>query len=164
MKQLSTCFLLATCSMLGACSNQPDKFYSTFFLPKNPAPQKVQVADTPDCTVYFDLDSAKIRADQTATLDRCAQYLSKHPEQALALEGHADERGGNQHNLKLGEQRAEAVKQALFQRGISGEHISVASLGEEHVAQPGEPAWSHSRRVDAQLAPVAPAIQPGKGN
>ena len=78
-----------------------------------------------------------------------AEYLTKHPDTTITLEGHTDERGSREYNLALGERRAQAVKQQMTLLGVNPDQIHVTSYGEERPAVQGhnEYAWSRNRRV-----------------
>ena len=101
--------------------------------------------------VYFDFDSADIRADSQRDLEALAQHF-RHAQThgAIVLEGHADERGGREYNLALGQKRAEAVRRALALLGVPGARMEAISWGEEKPATPGkdEQAFSLNRRVE----------------
>ena len=68
----------------------------------------------------------------------------------MELEGHCDERGTEQYNLALGDRRANAVKRALRDAGVSNDgQITTVSYGEWRPAVEGhsEDAWGMNRRV-----------------
>ena len=69
--------------------------------------------------IYFDYDSYAVPAADQATLQADAAFLKSHPGMRFTIEGHCDERGSTEYNLALGENRANAVKQALENLGIS---------------------------------------------
>ena len=100
--------------------------------------------------IYFDYDSNNIRAEDRATIEAHAQYLSRHGDLKVALEGHADERGSREYNIALGERRANAVRDVMSLLGVSSAQISTVSYGEERPAVLGddESAWRMNRRVE----------------
>ena len=100
--------------------------------------------------VYFEYDSASVRAEDQATLQAHAAYLSKNPNLTVRLEGHTDERGSREYNLALGERRALSIRQILMLQGASINQFQVTSFGEERPAEDGsdEYAWSKNRRVE----------------
>ena len=59
-----------------------------------------------------------------------------------------DERGSNEYNLSLGEQRAQSVRKFLVDLGIDGARVQTRSFGKEKPLDPGhnEAAWSKNRR------------------
>jgi peptidoglycan-associated lipoprotein len=66
----------------------------------------------------------------------------------VVVEGHCDERGSNEYNLSLGENRATIVRNYLVQGGISADRIQTRSYGKEKPAVVGndESAYSLNRR------------------
>ena len=68
----------------------------------------------------------------------------------MQIEGHADERGGIQYNLALGEKRAKAVREYLVALGVAQKRIGVVSYGKEKPVAFGhdEGAWEKNRRAN----------------
>ena len=81
--------------------------------------------------VFFAYDSYSLAASAQATLSKQAKWLKANPSIAIAIEGHADERGTREYNLALGERRANSAKDYLMTYGISSDRISVLSYGKE---------------------------------
>jgi len=100
--------------------------------------------------VYFDFDSAEVRADSQTVVAAHARYLAGAPAQKVRLEGHADERGSREYNIGLGERRAQSVRRALMLQGVAESQITTVSYGEERPAVAGsdEQAYSANRRVE----------------
>lgn len=99
-------------------------------------------------TVFFDFDKFGIRDDQVPALRNNAHILQEYPNIYLLLEGHCDERGTEEYNLALAEQRASAVKSYLTFLGINAERIRTISYGESRPFALGhdESAWQENRR------------------
>lgn len=97
--------------------------------------------------VFYDFDSAVVRGDGEATLQRQAQWLRANPGVAVIIEGHADERGTREYNLALGDRRASAAKNYLVSLGIDGSRITTISYGKERPVATGhtEQAWAQNR-------------------
>lgn len=100
--------------------------------------------------IYFDFDSAAIRAEYTEALAAHAEALLDNPALTVRLEGHTDERGSREYNIGLGERRAQAVRRALMLQGVRAEQLTTVSYGEEQPAVTGsdEEAWAMNRRVE----------------
>ena len=98
--------------------------------------------------VFFDYDKYDVRTNEQATLQADAKWLSAHPEVKFTVEGHCDERGSTEFNLALGDNRANAVKQALVQAGISADRIKTISFGKEKpfCTESTEECWQQNRR------------------
>ena len=100
--------------------------------------------------IYFDFDSAEVRADFTDVVARHALMLANDSSMRVRLEGHADERGSREYNIGLGERRAQSVRRMLMIQGASASQISTVSFGEERPAAFGsdEDSWAQNRRVE----------------
>ena len=103
--------------------------------------------DVPD-RVFFAYDSYSLAASAQATLNKQAKWLKANPSVAIAVEGHADERGTREYNLALGDRRASSVKDYLMSQGISSNRISTISYGKERPVKSGsnDTAWAQNRR------------------
>jgi peptidoglycan-associated lipoprotein len=66
----------------------------------------------------------------------------------VLIDGHCDERGSNEYNLSLGEQRAQTIRGYIVSLGIDGGRVQTRSFGEEKPASPGrsEEAYRLNRR------------------
>ena len=100
-------------------------------------------------TVFFAFDSSQLSAEAQAALDTQVEWLKKHDDVNVIVQGHCDERGTREYNLALGERRANAVKQYLVSQGIAEDRISTYSYGKERPAVLGnsESAWAQNRRA-----------------
>ena len=98
--------------------------------------------------VYFDYDKSDIRSDARPTLEKISSWLQEHAGVQLMIEGHCDERGSNEYNLALGEQRALSIRRYLVGLGLDAERLHTVSYGEEKPLDPGhnEEAWAKNRR------------------
>jgi peptidoglycan-associated lipoprotein len=98
--------------------------------------------------IYFDYDKSNIRADQQASVQADAAFLSQHPNVSFTIEGHCDDRGSTEYNLALGDQRASAVKSALTGAGVNASRIKTISYGKEKpfCMEDNEACWQQNRR------------------
>ena len=103
--------------------------------------------------IFYDYDSADIRSDAQSTLSKDAAYLNSHPDVRFIIGGYCDERGSNEYNLGLGQNRAEAAKNALVNAGVSASRIRVISYGKEKpfCTQSSEDCWQQNRRAGFAL-------------
>jgi peptidoglycan-associated lipoprotein len=82
--------------------------------------------------VKFSFNQAKIPKDAAALLDDLiAKVKSYNKAVYVEIEGHTDNTGSTAYNLQLGEQRAMAVRNYLYEGGIPLHAINVVSRGEE---------------------------------
>ncbi len=124
--------------------------------PPPPSGPSASFADTLERLVkdaYFGYDSAEIREDARATLQRNADGLKeifgKFPSAAVIVEGHCDERGSAEYNLGLGERRANAAREFLVQLGVAGDKLKSVTYGKERqvCTEASEDCWQKNRRA-----------------
>ena len=103
--------------------------------------------------IHFDLDSSTLKPETTITLKAIASCLVEHKTWTVRCEGHADERGGTQYNLALGERRARAVAKYLIDGGVEKARVDSLSYGSEKPSAPGhdDVAWAQNRRVEFRI-------------
>jgi peptidoglycan-associated lipoprotein len=127
---------------------EPGRGVAAFVATRRPAPREyIAVVDLRD--IHFDFDRAEIRPDAARVLDLNAEWLRRHPQYLLLIEGHADERGTTEYNLALGERRARNAMSYLVSRGVAGDRITVISYGEERplCRAATEACWAENRRA-----------------
>ncbi|MFA7173390.1 MAG: OmpA family protein [Kiritimatiellia bacterium] len=103
--------------------------------------------------VYFALDSYSLPPQEIAKIDLISRHMNANASHVLIIEGHCDERGSNEYNLSLGENRALAVRSYLVGTGVAPDRIQTISYGEEKPAVTGnnESAWRLNRRGEFAL-------------
>jgi peptidoglycan-associated lipoprotein len=104
---------------------------------------------------FFEFDSAQVEPGDSGALAQLATCLSSGPLQGqrVVVVGHADPRGTDEYNLKLGRSRAQSVEGFLVERGVTAANVAVETQGERG-ADPAQPEeWPYDRRVDIRLAP-----------
>ncbi|GEM_PF-3550157 len=107
---------LLACLLASACASIPRD--------TQPEPQML----------YFDTDSAQLRPASTAYLDQLSDYLNKHPDYDVVIEGYTDSTASDDYNLKLSERRAQAVQSHLAANGVSPERTTSVAYGEQRPA------------------------------
>lgn len=103
-----------------------------------------------DRSVYFDFDSYVVADQYRDLVDMHAGYLRDNSNQNIRIEGHADERGGTEYNLALGQRRSEAVAQMMNLLGVNRGQIETISFGKERPQALGntEADYAENRRAD----------------
>jgi len=101
-------------------------------------------------TIYFPLDQSALDTRSKTILSGIQRFMLKHPEVSFTVSGHCDERGTEDYNLALGEQRAKAVARYLADLGIPQSRMRTLSYGEERPASEGstESSWALNRRAE----------------
>ena len=99
--------------------------------------------------VFFAFDKFNLTQNTKATLKRQARWLKQNPDIHILIEGHADERGSTRYNLRLGTQRAQAIRTHLINLGIDANRIETTSWGESKPIAlcSDETCWSQNRRA-----------------
>ena len=79
--------------------------------------------------ILFDVDKATLKPDLQTSLAKIAGILSVYQELDVSVEGHTDNTGTAEHNMKLSEQRAQNVLDFLVKQGIEGKRLSAKGYG-----------------------------------
>ena len=82
--------------------------------------------------INFKSGSATILRGSFNVLDRAVRVLMEYPDIRLEIQGHTDNRGRAAYNLRLSQQRAEAVRTYLLSKGISSNRLTAVGYGQEH--------------------------------
>ena len=103
--------------------------------------------------INFSTDSTGLTDDALGKLEMIYEYLLKHPEEELIIEGYGDSSNKNQINEKLSQFRAEIVKGYFTKQGISGSKIKVFWMGAEKPEGIDEPQEQEDKnhRVEIQF-------------
>jgi len=100
--------------------------------------------------IQFDLNSARIRPESYRSVGLMADALH-HPYllgYRFLIVGHTDARGNREYNLKLSQQRADAIREALVNPfGVDRRRLDALGLGEEQLLRPSSPEAAENRRV-----------------
>jgi len=98
--------------------------------------------------IFFDYDTYDIRQDAQSVLSKDADWLNAHPNVKVVIGGYCDERGSDEYNLVLGQNRAQAAKTALVTAGIAADRLRVISYGKEKpfCQESTEECWQLNRR------------------
>jgi len=100
-----------------------------------PEPEVVTVvkeAKTELTPVFFTINSFVVRDNQWLSVAKAAQYLVDNPSAKLEISAYADKKTGNPaHNLKLSENRANAVVKVLVSKfGIDKSRLKTSHFGD----------------------------------
>jgi outer membrane protein OmpA-like peptidoglycan-associated protein len=97
--------------------------------------EKVEIKDK----IFFDFNKATIKKKSFKLLDAVAFALRAHVElRKVRIEGHTDEVGTRDYNLKLSDDRARAVMDYLVARGVEAARLEAAGFGFDKPLSPGK--------------------------
>jgi outer membrane protein OmpA-like peptidoglycan-associated protein len=81
--------------------------------------------------VLFDTGQSQLKSGATRPIEQLAAFLEENPERSVQIEGFTDSQGTNEYNQVLSQRRADAVAQAIVQRGIDSQRVRALGYGEE---------------------------------
>ena len=79
--------------------------------------------------VYFDFGKYTLRSESFAELDELVSYMKWKENERIEIGGHTDNVGNDADNLKLSQQRAEAIRQYLIKKGIQPARVIAKGYG-----------------------------------
>lgn len=143
-----------------ACPNEPETYNG--FEDDDGCPDQGDVVVTKTDIqilkkIYFEYNSDKIKSESFPILDAVATTIINNPQiGSIEIEGHADERGSDEYNLRLTQRRAAAVKAYLIRKSVPGRQLKSAGYGEYcpiDKAQ-NEEAFEMNRRVEFKIVTI----------
>jgi hypothetical protein len=119
-------------------------------------------AEPSSFVVYFGFNKANIDASARQVIAMAADEYKRTGAAQISVTGYADKAGQAEHNQRLSERRAEAVRRELERLGVQASAIQVAAEGENDPAVPtadGVPE-ARNRRVVIAMPQAAPPQAP----
>lgn len=116
-----------------------------------------EIADTTHFVmrnIQFEFDSAVIDTIASGPeLDSLAYYMTENPNIRIEISGYTDDTGDSAHNKTLSVERAEAVKNAMIERGIEADRMEANGYGENRPLVPNinEKNKGINRRVEVRV-------------
>ena len=81
-------------------------------------------------SIEFELGGSEIKARMEKDLDKLTGFLLTHPEATLKISGHTDTQGDEAYNMRLSQDRADAIKAYIVSRGeIDPSRIEAVGFG-----------------------------------
>jgi len=108
-------------------------------------------------TIYFDHDETSISRRSYALLRNIAQVLENHPDLDVRIEGHTDNSGEHDYNIRLSDARAHAVRDFLVENGVAAERLEAHGYGETRPLESNATREGRAvnRRVEFNLGSAA---------
>lgn len=118
--------------------------------------------------IYFAFDDAAVQSQYQPMLERFVAVVnSYYPGALITVEGFTDPVGSEAYNLRLGQRRADAVKEYLSGAGLNSQQLKAVSYGKntQRLVAPGErgpgQAGWQNRRVVLVIDHAAPPSAAG---
>jgi len=108
--------------------------------------------------VLFDFNKYTLKPGAQVTMAKVAGILLTYPGLKLQLEGHTDSIGGDDYNLKLSQNRADAVRDFLVQQGVPMANISAVGLGKSDPVASNDNAAGRQQNRRVELVVSGEAI------
>ncbi|MCB0493489.1 MAG: OmpA family protein [Cyclobacteriaceae bacterium] len=86
-------------------------------------------------TIYFDFNSALIRNDASAELDKMAELMTTYPFAKVEAIVHTDSRGSSHYNKLLASRRGNSIREYLKTTGIALDLFAITVSGEEALTE-----------------------------
>jgi OOP family OmpA-OmpF porin len=80
--------------------------------------------------ITFDTGKATIKDESMPIIEQMVELMQTSPDLKVEIQGHTDNVGTPEANMKLSQERADAVKKALVERGIAAERMSAVGYGD----------------------------------
>lgn len=109
-----------------------------------------------DMTTHFAFDEANLRDQDKPALDAFARVIRDHHRDVLVtVEGFTDPAGSANYNKRLGQRRADAVREYLVSNGgLGGDRVRAVSYGEDQNRQVRPGAWGDDGLPNRRVALV----------
>ncbi|MDO8412853.1 MAG: OmpA family protein [Gallionellaceae bacterium] len=114
------------------------------------APIKIEYCTTLD--IQYEIDQDAIQREYENNVARLGSYMKKYPDTTAVIEGHTDEVGTEQHNMKLSQRRADNVVAYLVEKsGIDRSRLQAVGYGDTRPMADNqtEDGKRMNRRIDA---------------
>jgi outer membrane protein OmpA-like peptidoglycan-associated protein len=100
--------------------------------------------------IFFEYAKATLRSESYPELDRIAETLKSNINLTIEIQGHTDNVGSNESNLKLSQDRAESVRTYLLSKKLPVNRVTSVGFGETRpiASNDTEEGKSQNRRVE----------------
>ena len=82
--------------------------------------------------IFFDTDAYSLKEESEVELNTLFEFMQNNKDLSIEIEGHTDNIGSQEHNLKLSENRAKEVFTFLVNKGIASNRMSYKGFGDEN--------------------------------
>lgn len=103
--------------------------------------------------LIFALGKAKIEEASFMELDQVVKMLQTYPKMVIQLEGHTDIKGDPKQNMRLSQERVDAVKDYLVSKGVGKSKVKTKAFGGTQPLSRADTEEAHkmNRRVQVRI-------------
>lgn len=138
-----------------------DTIYQTFFMDQI-IKKKVKIEN-----IYFAFDQSSVIDYYKEKMDSVSSVLMQNPGYSVEVQGHTDDKGSDEYNVKLSQKRADEAKDYLISKGVAKERVITKAMGETQPIVPNEKdgeddpeARAQNRRVEFKIITDKPENAP----
>ena len=102
--------------------------------------------------ITFDFNKTTLRPDSEGTLQRVLALLQSETSRAVEVQGHTDNVGGDDYNLKLSQGRADTVKTWLVSHGVAANRITTRGYGRQQPVADNDSDEGRAKNRRVELA------------
>lgn len=107
-----------------------------------PAPKETERFEEvlADKVINFPSGKSELQEPAATFLKELGQFLKQHPEhwQSMTVEGHTDKKGKFDYNMKLSQDRADAVRRVILDQGNSKDRVQAQGFGPTRPLKDGD--------------------------
>jgi OOP family OmpA-OmpF porin len=104
--------------------------------------------------VLFGFDSAEIKSEAHPMLDEASAILKKNPDINVEVDGHTDNIGPADYNMKLSERRAKAVMEYFVSKGVDAKRLTIKGFGFTKPVASNDTKEGRAKNRRVELTPV----------
>jgi outer membrane protein OmpA-like peptidoglycan-associated protein len=108
--------------------------------------------------VLFEFGKADLKAGAKTQLGRVAGFLIANPDREVVIEGHTDNVGGDDFNLRLSQARADSVRDFLTLQGVAGIRLATMGYGKLHPVASNETDSGRAQNRRVELTILNPGV------
>lgn len=114
--------------------------------------------------IFFDFDKATLRTTSNVELRNLVRFMNKYPAVSVEIAGYTDSKGTEDYNMKLSQNRAQAVVTYLLGKGIATDRMTAKGYGENNPDASNQKADGSddpagrqlNRRVELKVTSIKP--------
>ena len=106
--------------------------------------------------IFFESESYELNKKSIALLVGFSNYLLQNTKISIAINGHTDDLGEDDKNLMLSQNRADAVKKYLIEKGINASRLKSIGYGEKKPSVPNlnDQNRARNRRTEFEILEI----------